>query len=172
MTGVLTAPRRVVPAPAAIARPRLDALLEVESPLTMVTGPPGAGKTVLLTAFAARHDVAWLSLASRHCDAATLADAIAAALDGGAAQTLVLDDLHHVRGPALDVIRQLLLDAGEGLRVVMASRADPDLGLARLRLEGHLLEVRAADLAFTEDEAAAMLRQAGLDLRPSQVERL
>jgi LuxR family transcriptional regulator, maltose regulon positive regulatory protein len=172
MSGVLTAPRRVVLAPAAIARPRLEALLEVESPLTMVTGPPGAGKTVLLTAFAATHDVAWLSLASRHCDPATLADAIDAALDDGAARTLVLDDLHHVRGPALDVIRQLLVDAGEGLRVVIASRADPDLGLARLRLGGHLLEVRAADLAFTEDEAAAMLRLAGLDLGPSQVERL
>ena len=172
MSGVLTAPRRVALAPAVIARPRLDALLEVERPLTMVTGPPGAGKTVLLTAFAATHDVAWLSLAPRHRDAATFADAIGAALDDGTAQTLVLDDLQHVRGPALDVIRQVLADEGEGLRVVIASRADPDLGLARLKLEGHLVEVRAADLAFTEDEAAAMLRLAGLDLRPSQVERL
>ena len=57
MTGVLTAPRRVALPPAVIARPRLEALLEVERPLTMVTGPPGAGKTVLLSAFAAAHDV-------------------------------------------------------------------------------------------------------------------
>ena len=172
MSGVLTAPRRVALAPAVIARPRLDALLEVDRPLTMVTGPPGAGKTVLLSAFASAHDAAWLSLAPRHRDAATLADAIGAALDDGTAQTLVLDDLHHVRGPALDVIRQLLVDEEEGLRVIIASRADPDLGLARMRLEGHLLEIRAAELAFTEGEADAMLRLAGLDLGPSQVERL
>ena len=139
----------------------------------MVTGPAGAGKTVLLTAFAAAHDVAWLSLSPRHRDAAILADAIDAGAAGAARRrTLVLDDLHHVRGPALDVIRQLLADEGEELRLVVASRADPDLGLARLRLEERLLEVRAAELAFTEDEATAMLRLAGLDLGPSQVERL
>ncbi len=168
----MTTPRRAALPPAVIARPRLDALLEVERPLTMVTAPPGAGKTVLLTAFAAAHDVAWLSLAPRHRDAATLADAIDSALREGTSRTLVLDDLHHGRGPALDVIRELMADAEEGLRLIIASRADPDLGLARLRLEGHLLEVRAAELAFTEDEAAAMLRLAGLDLGPRQVERL
>ena len=65
MSGVLTAPRPVTLAPAVIARPRLDGLLEVERPLTMVTGPPGAGKTVLLTAFAATHDVAWCSSGER-----------------------------------------------------------------------------------------------------------
>ena len=80
MTGVLTAPRRAALPPAVVARPRLEALLEVERPLTVVTGPAGAGKTVLLTAFAAAHDVAWLSLSPRHRDAATLADAIGEAL--------------------------------------------------------------------------------------------
>ena len=132
MTGVLTAPRRAALPPAVVARPRLEALLEIDRPLTVVTGPAGAGKTVLLTAFAAAHDVAWLSLSPRHRDAATLADAIGAALGDGTARTLVLDDVHHVRGPALDVIRQLLADEGEELRLVIASRADPDLGLARL----------------------------------------
>ena len=172
MTGVLTAPERTALPPALVERPRLEALLEIDRPLTVVTGPAGAGKTVLLTAFAATHDVAWLSLSPRHRDAATLADAIGAALGDGTSRTLVLDDVHHVRGPALDVIRQLLADEGEELRLVVASRADPDLGLARLRLEERLLEVRAAELAFTEDEAVAMLRPTGLDLSPSQVERL
>jgi len=158
--------------PALVERPRLEALLEVDRPLTVVTGPAGAGKTVLLTAFAAANDVAWLSLSPRHRDAAILADAIGEVLQDGTSRTLVLDDVHHVRGPALDVIRRLLADEGEELRLVIASRADPDLGLARLRLEERLLEVRAAELAFTEDEAAAMLRLAGLDLSPAQVERL
>ena len=170
MTGVLTAPRRAALPPAVVARPRLEALLEVDRPLTVVTGPAGAGKTVLLTAFAASHDAAWVSLTRRHRDVATLVDAIAAAGRGGG--TLVLDDLHHVRGPALDVIRRLLADEGEGLRLVIASRSDPDLGVARFRLEERLLEVRAAELAFTDDEAEAMLRMAGLELSRSQVERL
>ena len=127
---------------------------------------------MLLSAFAAAHDVAWLSLSPRHRDAATLADAIGEVLQDGTSRTLVLDDVHHVRGPALDVIRRLLADEGEELRVVIASRADPDLVWPACRLEERLLEVRAAELAFTEDEAAAMLRLAGLDLSPAQVERL
>jgi LuxR family maltose regulon positive regulatory protein len=170
VTGVLTPPRRAALPPAVVARPRLEALLDSDHPLTVVTGPAGAGKTVLLAAFAASHDAAWLSLAPRHSDPATLSDAMGAALQER--RTLVIDDVHHVRGPALDIIRQLLADAGSGLRLVIASRADPDLGLARLRLEERLVEVRGAELAFTADEATAMLRTAGLDLGASQVERL
>jgi LuxR family transcriptional regulator, maltose regulon positive regulatory protein len=169
MTAVLTGPRRAPLPPGVVARPRLEALLEVERALTVVTGPAGAGKTVLLSAFAAAHEAAWLSLTPRHNDPATLAEAIEAAL-GDPCEALVLDDLHHVRGPALDVIREL--SAGPGPRLVIASRADPALGLARLRLEERLTEVRAAALAFTPEEAAAMLRLAGLDLGRPEVERL
>ena len=46
-----------------------------------------------------------------------------------------------------------------GLRLVLASRADPPLPLARLRARGQLAELRAADLRFTADEAAALLRE-------------
>ena len=46
------------------------------------------------------------------------------------------------------------------LRLVLASRADPPLGLARLRGRGQLAELRAAELRFTIEEAAALLRQA------------
>jgi len=46
-----------------------------------------------------------------------------------------------------------------GLRLVLASRSDPPLALARLRGRGQLTELRAAELRFTADEAAALLRQ-------------
>ena len=46
-----------------------------------------------------------------------------------------------------------------GLRLVLASRSDPPLALARLRGRGQLAELRAAELRFTADEAAALLRQ-------------
>jgi LuxR family maltose regulon positive regulatory protein len=48
---------------------------------------------------------------------------------------------------------------------VLASRSDPPLPLARLRARGQLAELRAPELRFTEDEAAALLREAaGPDL--------
>ena len=59
----------------------------------------------------------------------------------------------------------LLEHLPEGLHVVLASRADPPLPLARWRARGQLAEVRAADLRFTTEEAGALLREAvGPDL--------
>jgi LuxR family maltose regulon positive regulatory protein len=49
-----------------------------------------------------------------------------------------------------------------GLRVVLATRSDPPIGLGRLRLEGWLTEVRARDLAFTLDEATELLHALGV----------
>jgi LuxR family maltose regulon positive regulatory protein len=43
--------------------------------------------------------------------------------------------------------------------VVLASRSDPPLALARLRARGQLTEVRAVDLRFTLPEAAMLLQQ-------------
>ena len=50
------------------------------------------------------------------------------------------------------------------MHVVIASRSDPPLALARLRARGELTELRAADLRFTLDEASAFLREMSLDL--------
>src|SRR5262249_44439929 len=52
-----------------------------------------------------------------------------------------------------------------GLHLVLASRADPPLPLARLRAAGQLAELRADDLRFSAEEAAVLLREAiGADL--------
>ena len=59
------------------------------------------------------------------------------------------------------------------LHLVIASRADPPLPLARLRARGELVELRAADLRFTPDEAAAYLNEVmGLDLTAQDVAAL
>jgi LuxR family maltose regulon positive regulatory protein len=50
------------------------------------------------------------------------------------------------------------------LRMVLAARHDVRLGLHRLRLEGELTELRAADLRFTVAEARELLAAAGVDL--------
>src|SRR5256884_5794352 len=53
------------------------------------------------------------------------------------------------------------------LRFVLATRHDLRLGLHRLRLEGELTEIRAADLRFTLDEARALFGAAGVELPES-----
>ena len=74
---------------------------------------------------------------------------------------LVLDDYHlidsqPVHGSLLFLVEHL----PPGLRLVLASRSDPPLPLARLRARGQLVELRAAELRFTAEEAAALLREA------------
>ena len=71
---------------------------------------------------------------------------------------LVLDDYHLVdSGPVHESVAFLLENLPPGLRVVVSGRADPPLPLARLRARGQLTELRAADLRFTPEEAAALL---------------
>jgi LuxR family maltose regulon positive regulatory protein len=87
---------------------------------------------------------------------------------------LVLDDYHLIQAPAVhDSLALLLERLPAALRLVLASRADPPLPLARLRARGQLAELRAADLRFTEEEAAALLHHtAGLDLPAGSVATL
>jgi LuxR family transcriptional regulator, maltose regulon positive regulatory protein len=81
---------------------------------------------------------------------------------------LVIDDVHELR--SADVRRQLellIMRAPPELRFVLATRHDLGLGLHRLRLEGELTEIRAADLRFTLDQARALLEAAGVELSES-----
>jgi LuxR family maltose regulon positive regulatory protein len=74
---------------------------------------------------------------------------------------LVLDDYHLIRVAAVHASLGFLLEhLPASLRLVLASRADPPLPLARLRARGQLAELRAADLRFTPEEAARLLRAA------------
>jgi len=78
---------------------------------------------------------------------------------------LVIDDVHELR--SAEAVRQLELLVMRGppeLRLVLATRHDLRLGLHRLRLEGELTEIRAADLRFTLDQARALFEAAGTPL--------
>ena len=71
---------------------------------------------------------------------------------------LVIDDLHELGSPAArDQLERLLAHRPPLLRVVLATRRDPQLGLHRLRLAGELIEIRAADLCFTLEETRELL---------------
>ena len=75
---------------------------------------------------------------------------------------LVIDDLHELRSTeALGQLELLLMRSPAQLRFVLATRHDQRLGLHRLRLEGGLTEIRAADLRFSLAEARALLEAAG-----------
>jgi LuxR family maltose regulon positive regulatory protein len=71
---------------------------------------------------------------------------------------LVLDDYHVIESRGVQEGIAFLLDhMPPRLHLIIASRADPPLPLARLRARGELVEIRAADLRFTRDEASAYL---------------
>ena len=87
---------------------------------------------------------------------------------------LVLDDYHVLQSPAIHAGMTFLLDhLPPQLHLVIATREDPPLPLARLRARGQLTELRAADLRFTAEEAAAFLQTVmGLPLSAAEVAAL
>ncbi|MDJ0353935.1 LuxR C-terminal-related transcriptional regulator [Pseudarthrobacter sp. PH31-O2] len=87
---------------------------------------------------------------------------------------LVLDDYHVVDSGDISAGMVFLLEhLPPRVHVVISTRADPDLPLSRWRVRGELIEIRAADLRFTSEEAAAYLKEvAGLDLAADDVATL
>ena len=176
-----------------VERPRLRDLLAAgaRGAVTLVAAPAGWGKTVLLSSWYRTADasVAWLSVEPGDTDAdfwRYVAAALGAAAAGVPAPgeepheiflarladtlarrpaplVLVLDDLHHLRGPLAGLDSLVRHTAGR-LRLVIASRADPPLPLHRWRLSGDLTEIRADQLAFSLAEAAELLARQGLVL--------
>jgi LuxR family transcriptional regulator, maltose regulon positive regulatory protein len=86
---------------------------------------------------------------------------------------LLIDDAHGLDpGEVLPQLELFLLRAPQNLRFVLATRHDLQLGLHRLRLEGELTEIRAADLRFSLAEARTLFAAAGLDLPGDALARL
>jgi LuxR family transcriptional regulator, maltose regulon positive regulatory protein len=84
---------------------------------------------------------------------------------------LVLDDFHVVDNQEVrDGLTFLVEHLPPQVHVVLVTRADPDLPLPRWRARGELVEIRAADLRFTPDEAGTYLNgAAGLELAVQDV---
>jgi LuxR family maltose regulon positive regulatory protein len=92
----------------------------------------------------------------------------------GRPYVLILDDYHLITAqPVHDGLTFVLDHLPPNLHLVIATRADPPLGLARLRARGQLVELRQSDLRFTTEEAAAFLDQVmGLSLSAQDVAAL
>jgi LuxR family transcriptional regulator, maltose regulon positive regulatory protein len=87
---------------------------------------------------------------------------------------LVLDDYHRITASPLHEAVVFLLDhIPAQMRLIITSREDPLLPLARLRARGQLAEIRAVDLRFTIDEEALFLQQMlGIELSTDQIREL
>jgi LuxR family maltose regulon positive regulatory protein len=92
----------------------------------------------------------------------------------GSPLVLVLDDYHLVTNATCHQTVGFFLDhLPAGIHVVLSTRADPPLPLARMRAIGELAELRVAELQFTGEEAAALLNGSmGLQLTTDDVKRL
>ena len=182
-----------------IARPRLIAQLiaGLDHPLTLISAPPGFGKTSLLSQWV-QHSalpVSWVTLDEADNDPVRFWHSLIAALQLAHPQlssrplaalqssqqaaiestvtalintltalpepfALLLDDYHLIETPIIHQSLAFLLDhLPARMRLVIASRADPPLPLARLRARNQLTELHAADLRFDVDEAASFLNQ-------------
>ncbi|GAA1519583.1 LuxR C-terminal-related transcriptional regulator [Kribbella lupini] len=87
---------------------------------------------------------------------------------------IAFDDYHVIDSVAVhEAVGFLLENLPSRVTVAMTTRADPPLALARLRARGELVEIRAAELRFTADEAEVFLNDVmGLRLEPALVSAL
>src|ERR687897_193971 len=88
--------------------------------------------------------------------------------------TIVLDDYHVIHsGPIHEATSFLLEHLPENVHLVISSRADPPIPLAKLRARDQVTEIRAAGLRFTTEEATAFLKGVmGLTLSAANVAAL
>ena len=179
-----------------VERTRLREALDhgLDGPLTLICGPAGSGKTILLSSTLAEYAgrVAWVSLNPGDDRPGRLAAALQAVLGTGGLAVdespltlvevvaavrepvvLALDDVHVLRARrCLEQLSALVMHPPENLRLVLCSRSDPVLPLHQARLHGSLTEIRVRDLAFTPSEANDLLLSHGLELGPDLVETL
>jgi LuxR family transcriptional regulator, maltose regulon positive regulatory protein len=185
-----------------VSRTGLFERLGASARVTVVSAPPGSGKSVLLRSWIGEAGLAesagWVSVGRDDRDPQrfwlSVLDALrqtspgsrlvreltaAPDLDGWAIVErllkdlarlddrvwLVLDDVHELgSAEARRQLELLLMRGPPELRFVLATRHDLRLGLHRLRLEGELAELRAADLRFSLAEARELFAAAGVEL--------
>ncbi len=199
--------------PQGVRRPRLIERLQagLHRKLTLISAPPGFGKTTLVSEWVAGHAraTAWVSLDERDSDpirfltylvaalqsiAPTIGAEVMAALQSSQPPstdvmlTALLNDITTIPGPVLlvlddyhvidarpidDALTFLLEHLSPQMHLVITTREDPQLPLARLRARGQLTELRATDLRFTAEEAATFLQEVmGLDLSADDIAAL
>ena len=160
-----------------VLQARLRAAVQ-EHRVCLLLAPAGYGKTRALSSWADRDgSTAWLSLtaADHHVEhlarslTSALAELEADPLDGPAQRVLIIDDIHLAGANAAKLVLGPFLEhPPNGLRLLLAGRSDPGLGLARLRAAGDLAVFDAAALCFSTEELVALGRANGTQLSDQQ----
>ena len=202
---------------------RLNAGLENDCPMTLISAPAGFGKTACLAEWLAGvpYPIGWISLDENDQDPGRFFSALAATLQatGSAAGNecftnidqiarilrsgqippaqaiasafitdilaypsrilLVLDDFHHIQDRFILEVFEILLSnlfqtsTPQPLHLVLSSREDPPIPLARLRANKRLTEIRAEDLRFSPADATQLLNEImGLSLNNQDISTL
>ena len=199
--------------PEVVSRTRLLARLGPTGPraLTLISAPPGYGKTTLISDWLkdSRQPCAWLALDAEDNDPVRFMTYLVAAwqrIDPSIGQavlpllrlpqlppterlaTLLLNDLAAVAGPLTLVLEDyhsihsafihalvefLLQHAPAHVHLIITTRKDPPFSLSRLRVRGQMIEIRADDLRFTEEESTEwLITRMGLNLDAEAVSTL
>ncbi len=219
------------PAPEALARPRLFSLLDrgLTVRLTLLSAPPGYGKTTLLAQWLAARSAeygtdpprgkrareplfAWYQVSEADNAPLGLVEGMAASVDqlhleaASSLQTqvhdvtalqrdprqaaglllravaaldptpflIILDDVEHLTDPdSQEVLQYIVEHLPANGHLYLLTRVAPPLPLPRLRVRGQLLEIRAPELRFTDEEAATFLKQvSGPNLSRTEIAEL
>jgi LuxR family maltose regulon positive regulatory protein len=176
-----------------VPRAALDASIARAGPakVVLVRAPAGFGKTTALRQIQKRMNAAgiatvWITIDESDNDIqrflgclaeavsqlqiddrtgpASDADTLATLSREGPAFALFMDEFELLRVPAVvGVIRDIVQHLPRSGQLVIGSRSVPDIGLPRLRVRGHLVEVDAEMLRFGLDETSRFLALSGVD---------
>jgi LuxR family transcriptional regulator, maltose regulon positive regulatory protein len=176
--------------------PRNDVCRRIASSrvkLVLVRAPAGFGKTTAMLQARSRLDqanvhAAWLTLDAGHNDVSRFIGSLRAAIaqtgfddvpsatpleilkslsHDVTAFTLFLDDFEKIVEPAVTgLVRELIEHLPRNGQILIGTRVQPELGIARLRVQGELLEIDAEDLRFTPQETQ-QLAESRLSPAPS-----
>jgi LuxR family maltose regulon positive regulatory protein len=167
--------------------------------LTIISAPPGYGKTTLVSSWLSERslDCCWVNLDQLDRSAHRVATYLGAALDrleqrdnpsgsnrwGAFLNALatrqrntmvVLDDYQLAESAEVNDLVMLLVEhLPATAHLILTTRADPALRLAKLRGQAQLVEIRESDLAFTVDEIKAFIaKMGGIPLGTEQLQTL
>ncbi len=178
-----TVSARTEPSDRTIPRRRLVARLgrAPDAHVAALVAPSGYGKSTVLAQWASTdaRPWIWVGLREGHADRDPL-DAVERQIAGwrsgpraGVPVVVALDGADAVGArQARDLVALLGERLAPGSTLAIATRGEPALPLGRLRVDGRVVELRAADLAMSPAEAALLLRRAGLQLEPCHVDAL